>query len=272
VLALGSLAVSHGWIATPASRSPVTAAQSSAPKKSTRASRGGMSPGRPAAAATPAPSAEVPPVPAPPIESPPRVPAVTATGQHRPAPAAHARSKAAAADAVAVGSRVERASAADGDSASSSDVAVAQAAGGGPSPAADEIGLVRDALERLRGRKDAAGALRRLDEYDQRFPSGLLGEESRTIRIEALLALGRKIEALTRLDALPAATLDRSPRLRVARGELRVAAGRCPDALGDFAAVVAAGAGGDIQQRADRGRAACNFGGPRHTGATGGDR
>jgi hypothetical protein len=275
VLALGSIAVSHGWIATTAAPSRL-AAPASAPARSARAARGVAAARRPDAAV---PGAALPnggTAPATSVEPPARAPVLAAPAPEPhggPAPTARARPKAAAAaGVVAVASSVEGPSAAGAVSAPSPGVPVAPNARGGPAPATDEIGLVRDALERLRGQKDAAGALQRLDERDQRFPSGLLGEESSTIRIEALLALGRKSEALARLDALPGSTLDRSPRLRVARGELRVAAGRCPEALADFSAVVAGGAGGEITQRADRGRAACNFGTPRHTGATGGDR
>jgi len=138
--------------------------------------------------------------------------------------------------------------------------------------ASDEVALVRDALERLRGEKDAAAALRLLDEYDRRFPHGLLRDEAAVTRIEALLALGRDSEALQRLEALAPALLDRSPRLRVTRGELRAAQGRCPDALVDFAVVAASQPAGELARRIERERAACNSAAPGHTGASGGNR
>jgi hypothetical protein len=140
------------------------------------------------------------------------------------------------------------------------------------SPAADEVGIVHDALERLRGAQDAAAALRLLDEYDRRFPDGMLRDEADVTRVESLLALGRTADALERLEAMAPALLDHSPRLRVARGELRAARGHCRDALADFAAAAAAGAGGEIARRIEHGRAVCNSAPPRHTGEGRGDR
>jgi len=137
--------------------------------------------------------------------------------------------------------------------------ASALASGVGPAEdTPDETSYIRDALARLRGGADPAAALRLLDERDRIFAEGAFAEEARSIRIEALLALGRSAEALERLEALPEASLARSRRLRVARGELRAARGRCVEALGDFAAVLdAAAAGDEIASRARRGQAAC---------------
>jgi len=137
--------------------------------------------------------------------------------------------------------------------------ASALASGVGPAEAPpDETSYIRDALARLRGGADPAAALWLLDERDRIFAEGTFAEEARSIRIEALLALGRSAEALERLEALPEASLARSRRLRVARGELRAARGRCVDALGDFAAVLdAAAANDEIASRARRGQAAC---------------
>jgi hypothetical protein len=144
-------------------------------------------------------------------------------------------------------------------------------ASAGPA-ASEEVALVRDALERLRGEKDAAAALRLLDDHDQRFPGGLLRDEAAVTRIEALLALDRNREALQRLEMLAPALLDRSPRLQVTRGELRAAHARCSEALDDFAAVAANQPGAEIARRIERGRAACNSAAPGHTGTAGGNR
>jgi hypothetical protein len=117
------------------------------------------------------------------------------------------------------------------------------------------------ALERLRAGKDAGGALALLDEHRRRFPGGALGDEARVVRVEALLALGRSREALEELEELPGPLLERSRRLRVVRGELRAAHGRCPQAREDFAAVAQGeGAGEEISLRVERGRAACAAG------------
>jgi hypothetical protein len=116
---------------------------------------------------------------------------------------------------------------------------------------------MRNALARLRTERDPAGALALLDDYDRRFPGGLLRDEAAATRIEALLAVGQSKVALERLESLPSDLLDRWPRLRIARGELRANHGRCDDALADFAALLSGPAGDEIEGRAQRGRAAC---------------
>jgi hypothetical protein len=140
------------------------------------------------------------------------------------------------------------------------------------SPAAREVAMIRDALERLRGDNDAAAALRLLDEHDRYFPDGLLRDEARITRIEALLALGRTADALQRLEMLAPALLDRSPRLQVTRGELRATRGHCPEALADVAAVATSQPGGDIERRIEQVRTRCNSPAVRHTGEAGGSR
>ena len=127
----------------------------------------------------------------------------------------------------------------------------------GSPAAATEVAKVHDALALLRAGNNPAGALRLLDQYDRRFPDGLLRDEVAAIRVEALLASGRLREALARLEAIPSPILDRSPRLRVVRGELRAATGRCPDALPDFAAVLSGSVSEELERRAARGQAAC---------------
>jgi hypothetical protein len=131
-------------------------------------------------------------------------------------------------------------------------------ASGGEGVAAREVAQLAAALQRLRADKDARGALALLDEHRRRFPVGALGDEARVVRVEALLALGRSREALEELEELPGPLLERSRRLRVARGELRAAQGRCQQAREDFAAVAQGeGVGEEISLRAERGRAAC---------------
>jgi hypothetical protein len=120
-----------------------------------------------------------------------------------------------------------------------------------------EVTLVRDALESLRKKHEPAAALRLLESHERRFPDGLLRDEAAVIRIEALLALGRSAEALTRLEAIRPALVDGSPRLLVARGELRARAGRCQEALADFAVVLSMPVDDDLDGRASRGRASC---------------
>ncbi|HXI57324.1 MAG TPA: hypothetical protein VNO55_14755, partial [Polyangia bacterium] len=73
------------------------------------------------------------------------------------------------------------------------------------SGAATEVTQMRDALARLRTERDPAGALALLDDYDRRFPGGLLRDEAAATRIEALLAVGQSTEALERLESIPTA-------------------------------------------------------------------
>ncbi|HLK36574.1 MAG TPA: hypothetical protein VKU41_07455 [Polyangiaceae bacterium] len=60
-------------------------------------------------------------------------------------------------------------------------------------PAPDTLGEQTQRLDRARAAVeagDAAGALATLDEFDRRYPSTALGEESSTLRVEALVRRG----------------------------------------------------------------------------------
>lgn len=113
------------------------------------------------------------------------------------------------------------------------------------------------AMARLRQAHDPAGALALLDSYRQQFPHGLLQPEAELLRITALLGVGKRREALTALDQHPLA--DDTPRgmeLRVTRGELRAAAGRCAESLADFTAAIAQ-VQGELLERGLYGRSSC---------------
>jgi len=125
------------------------------------------------------------------------------------------------------------------------------------SPADLETTQLRDALAQLRGGQNPARALELLDGYDRRFPAGAWREEVAVVRIEALLALGRSRDALERFESLPQAALDRSPRLRVTRGELRARFSRCNEARTDFSAVLDLPVVEEIRARALRGLTVC---------------
>jgi hypothetical protein len=125
-------------------------------------------------------------------------------------------------------------------------------------PAAEEARILQGAFHRLR--TEAAGAeaaLAAIDEYDRRFPAGLLRTEARLARVEALLALGRRSDALSQLDAWDAAGAGLTRGARLARGELRADTGRCAEAAEDFAIVLAASADDGLGGRAAYGRASC---------------
>lgn len=120
-----------------------------------------------------------------------------------------------------------------------------------PAPESDlaiESRLLGLVIRELRQNKDPKQALARLDEYASRFPSGLLQDEAQAARVDALLLSGRRAEALAILERTSFARLPRGGELRVLRGELRAASGRCNDALSDFATTTAMTA--DVAERA----------------------
>ncbi|MBN2574241.1 MAG: hypothetical protein JXP73_06730 [Deltaproteobacteria bacterium] len=67
---------------------------------------------------------------------------------------------------------------------------------------AAEVAILSRATRDLRAGRPAE-ALKALDEYRRRFPKGLLGEEHRAARAQALCALGRFDEANAKLAELP---------------------------------------------------------------------
>jgi len=130
-----------------------------------------------------------------------------------------------------------------------------------PSAIAVEQALLADIVKTLRTRHDPMAALALLDEHGKRFPETVLAPEVGMLRVEALLGLDRKAEALSALDALPLASMpNRSQRL-VLRGELRLAAGRWHEAWADFDKLLSAPTSGtdsksrDVVERALWGRA-----------------
>lgn len=114
-----------------------------------------------------------------------------------------------------------------------------------------ESRLLATALRQLRQQHNAREAIATLDAYSAQFPRGVLLEEARAARIEALLALGNKRGALALLDAGSVKS-----DLAVARGELRLEVGRVQEAARDFESALI-GAADEVEQRALFGRAAC---------------
>lgn len=140
------------------------------------------------------------------------------------------------------------------------------AGAGSAATAASESGLAAEsrllgvALHQLRQERDGKAALRSLELYQQRFPSGLLSEEAQAARLDALLLLDHRDAALALLDQMPFQRLGRGGELRVVRAELRAGASRCREALADFAAVLAETAAPPpplVAERALYGRASC---------------
>jgi len=71
---------------------------------------------------------------------------------------------------------------------------------------AQEVALLARATSQLHAGRPA-DALKVLEEYQRRFPKGLLTEERRAARAQALCALGRRSEAESELSRLPAQSL-----------------------------------------------------------------
>lgn len=126
-----------------------------------------------------------------------------------------------------------------------------------PSGLSRESELLQRALEKLRRERDGVGALRLLDEHRARFPSGVLALEAAVARVDALLLLGRRADALEHLARLPLARVGRRVELQLLRGEL-YAEHDCRKALGDFDAVLAV-ASAPFSERALYGRAICRL-------------
>jgi hypothetical protein len=124
-----------------------------------------------------------------------------------------------------------------------------------PSALTVEAASLERAVKALRHDGDAATALRLCDAHLQAYPHGILVREAQLTRVEALLRLGRRADALDSLDRVSLANLPRSRQFAVIRGELRAEAHRCPEALRDFAA--ATDGSDELAERALVGRADC---------------
>jgi hypothetical protein len=120
----------------------------------------------------------------------------------------------------------------------------------------EETAILRRALQNLRHDDDAAGALEALDEYDRRFPFGVMRPSAQLVRIDALLALGRQDEALALLNATELGGNPRADELQITRAELR-ARRDCGAAMTDFTHALARTPPDALTERALRGRALC---------------
>jgi tetratricopeptide (TPR) repeat protein len=122
-----------------------------------------------------------------------------------------------------------------------------------------ESDLLVDAFRELRTQGDPSAALRVLDDYDRRFPSGVLRSEARTARAEALMVQDRRQEAFPLLldiaEGDPALTRD----VRVTRGELLAENGRCVEAVRDFERALVVADDDTLGGRALYGRASCRL-------------
>jgi tetratricopeptide (TPR) repeat protein len=122
-----------------------------------------------------------------------------------------------------------------------------------------EATLVARAFQAVRVDRDAASALRALDERARRFPDGTLADEARVARVEALLALERTAEALPLLLEIRDRSQGLTREIQVARAEILAAEGRCAEALADFDDLLSGAAPDDAGERALYGRAGCRL-------------
>ncbi len=121
-----------------------------------------------------------------------------------------------------------------------------------------ESQALAEVLVKLRREHDAPGALALLDRLQAQFAHGTLALEAQVARIDALLALGRRTEALALLEHLPFAQIGRGEELRLVRAELR-ASTDCGRALSDFDTLVRRTLEPALAERALYGRAACEL-------------
>ena len=126
------------------------------------------------------------------------------------------------------------------------------------SPIALESELLQKALGKLCCDHDARSALALFDDYRARFPQGSLLVEASVARVDALMLMGRRSDALALLTRLPLDRVGRPIELQLLRAELQ-AERDCSRALPDFDAVLAAAVSSGLGERALYGRAACRL-------------
>lgn len=112
-----------------------------------------------------------------------------------------------------------------------------------------------EAIRLLRVEHSPAAALRYLDAHDGELAKGDFEHEALILRVEALLALGRRGEVLRLLDSASLTDVAASRALLVTRGQLRAAANRCSEGVGDFDLVLARSR--QVDRQALIGRALC---------------
>jgi hypothetical protein len=123
-------------------------------------------------------------------------------------------------------------------------------------PALAEARVLSAALRKLRTDKDPAGALALLDK--PKAAPRVLVDETALARVEALLLLGRKAEALRVLESHAVGIPSQRRQIAVVRGELAAEIDQCGDAVVRFTQVLNVGAGADeLTERALFGRATC---------------
>ncbi len=123
-------------------------------------------------------------------------------------------------------------------------------------PALEEARLLSAALRKVRTDRDPAGALALLDK--SKVAPRVLVDETALARVEALLLLGRKTEALRVLEAHSVGVPSQRRQIAVVRGELAADLDQCGDAVTRFTQVLGVRPGEDeLAERSLFGRASC---------------
>lgn len=116
-------------------------------------------------------------------------------------------------------------------------------------------GWLTEVIHLLRAEHAPGTALQLLDRHAGELAQSGLGHEALILRVEASLALGRRLEVLRLLDEASLTDVAASRALLVTRGQLRSAVHRCAEGIGDFDMVLARSRQTD--QQALIGRALC---------------
>ncbi len=124
------------------------------------------------------------------------------------------------------------------------------------SPESEEVKLL--AQSHLANREhDVPRALRQLDLYRSRFPSGILSEEATLLEVELRLASHDEPKALALLNQILTQSTRRRPEFLLVRSELLAGLNRCDEALVGFKELLNAEL--PLQERAWFGVATCQL-------------
>jgi hypothetical protein len=105
--------------------------------------------------------------------------------------------------------------------------------------------------------RNASMTLTMLGTHEQRYPTGFMRLESRVLRAEIYLAVGRERESLSVLDTLSLAGIPRAREMQLVRGELRIKLGRCAEGKRDLDEVLAKSIADPLAKRAAQALSQC---------------
>ena len=108
-----------------------------------------------------------------------------------------------------------------------------------PAPTRQSARYLREIVQALRVDHAPNQALALLDRHASELTGQAFAEESMLLRVEAMLDLGQRSAVLRLLDVTSLSDVAASRALLVTRGELRAAANRCAEGVGDFDLVLA---------------------------------